>query len=190
LKAPALLLIVLGLLLGPGYYLFCERLSGRDSASFELGARAERWTLDDGSILHFRSGLAYRPVPLDLHPEHNHVRLSLTFVMPSEGASTGINEYQATLFDGDHPLLQRTLRVGARPGESTSVTAGTVAIHTPAEHLFVLEELGSPRLTPSRVTLTVRETVEQPVRMLVWSGIALLLAGIGIGAYALIAPRL
>lgn len=67
--------------------------------------------------------------------------------------------------------------------------AGTVAVHAPGEHLFVLEELGAPALTPARITLTVREAVEQPLMMLLWSGIALLLGGIGIGAYMLIAPH-
>jgi len=190
LKASALILVVLGVALGPAYYLYCEYLSGRDSASFELGTRAERWAMPDGSIQRFRSGLAYRPLPLDLHPERNRVRLTLTFDMPAEGAPAAVSEYQATLFDGDHPLLQRTLRVDMRPGASTAVTAGTLVIRTPAEHLFLLEELGAPALTPARVTLTVREAVEQPLMLLVWTGLALLLAGIGISVYALMVPRL
>jgi hypothetical protein len=187
-KATSLLLIVLGLLLGPGYAAYCEYLSGRDSASFDLDGRADRWTLPDGSIQRFRSGLAYRPQPLDLHPERNRVRLTLVFDPPAENAATTTNEYQTTLFYDEHPLLQSTLHVELRPGTSAAKRAGTLSVYAPGEHLFVLEELGVPASIPSRVTLTVRESVEQPLKLLVWAGLVLLLTGIGLLAYALIAP--
>ena len=179
------LLVLLGLLLGPGYYLYCEHLSGRLTATFELSERADRWALPDGSIQRFRGGLAYRPVILDLHPERNFVRLTLTFDMPAEGQQA-VNRDQATLFDLDHPLLQRELAVEARPGASASQRVGTVQVHTPGAHLFLLEELGAPGLTPARVVLTVREEVERPVMPLVWAGIAMLLAGAGWMTYRLV----
>jgi hypothetical protein len=89
-------------------------VSGRTTATFTLDQRADRWALPDRSIQRFRSGLAYRPVTLDLHPERNGVRLTLAFDMPAEG-SPAVNRYQATLFDLDHPLLQRELSVDVRP---------------------------------------------------------------------------
>jgi hypothetical protein len=69
-------------------------------------------------------------------------------------------------------------------------SAGTLIVYAPGEHLFVLEELGVPASIPGRVTLTVRESVEEPLKLLVRAGLALLLTGIGLLAYALIAPRL
>jgi hypothetical protein len=183
----AVLLIPLGLLLGPGYYLYCEHLSGRTTATLELDERADRWRLADGSIQRFRGGLAYRPVSLELHPERNDVRLALAFDMPADG-NPAIDRYQATLFDVDHPLLQRELRIEARPGASASTKVGTLQAHTPGPHLFLLEELGTPGLTPLRVMLTVREEVERPLMPLVWTGIAMLLGGVGWTTYRLV-PR-
>jgi hypothetical protein len=124
-------------------------------------------------------------VVLDLHPERNGVRLTLAFDMPAEG-SPAVNHYQATLFDLDHPLLQRELSVHVRPGASASESIDTVQVHTPGEHLFLLEELGAPALTPVRAILTVREEVERPLMALVWAGIAMLLAGVGWTTYRLI----
>jgi hypothetical protein len=160
-------------------------VSGRTTATFALDQRADRWALPDGSIQRFRSGLGYRPVTLDLHPERNGVRLTLAFDMPAEG-SPAVNRYQATLFDLDHPLLQRELSVDVRPGASASARLGTVKIHTPGGHLFLLEELGTPALTPVRATLTVREEVERPLMPLMWAGIGMLLAGIGWTTYRLV----
>ena len=181
----SILLILLGLLLGPGYYLYCEHLSGRTATTLELNERADRWALPDGSIQRFRSGRAYRPLVLDLHPERNRVRLSLAFDLPAEGRPA-VNHYQATLFDLDHPLLQRELSMHVRPGASASARVGTVQVHTPGEHLFLLEELGTPALTPVRATLTVREAVERPLMPVVWAGIAMLLAGLGWTTYRLV----
>jgi hypothetical protein len=160
-------------------------LSGRTTATVALDARADRWALPDGSIQRFRSGLAYRPLVLDLHPERNGVRLTLALDMPAEGGPA-VNRYQATLFELDHPLLQRELSLKVRPGASPSARIGTVQVHTPGEHLFLLEELGAPALTPLRATLTVREEVERPLLPLVWAGGAMLLAGVGWMIYRLL----
>ena len=188
-KGPALLLVILGLLLGPSYYLYCEHWSGREAAAVELKERADRWQLADGNIMRFRSGQAYRPVPLDLDPQRNRVRLRLSFEMqmPAAEPSSTSYEYQASLFDLDQPLVQRTLRVQAKPGGVQSMVVATVAVHTPAEHLFVLEEIGKPPLPPARVVLRVRESVEQPFMPLVWVGAAMLLGGIGFAWYARLA---
>jgi hypothetical protein len=118
----------------------------------ELSGRADRWALPDGSIQRFRSGLAYRPTTLGLHPERNGVRLA----------------------------------VEVRPDASASARVGTVQVHTPGPHLFLLEELRAPALTPARVVLTVREEVEHALMPLVWAGIAMLLAGVGWTTYRLV----
>ena len=179
------MLILLGLLLGPGYYLYCEHLSGRLAATLDLRERADRWVLPDGSIQRFRGGLAYRPVVLALHPERNAVRLTLTLELSTVGTAA-INRYQATLFDLDQPLLQRDLSIAVRPGASPSARIGTVQVRTPGEHLFLLEELGAPALTPLRATVTVREQIERPLMPLIWGGVGMLLAGIGWSTYRLL----
>jgi len=44
-RIAAAILLILGLLFGPGYYLYSEHFNGRVSARIELTERAERWTL-------------------------------------------------------------------------------------------------------------------------------------------------
>lgn len=179
----ALLLIVLGLLLGPGYYVYCERLSGQEVGRYELRERAQRWTLPDGTIQRFSGHLAFEPIVLDLTPEHNDVSLRLTFHAAAD-AQTATNRYQATLFDSDHPVIQRDVEVALRAGASRSVTLGAFPVHTPNEHVFVLEEVGTPGAAVATVTVTVAQDVERLVASLAWTGVALLLAGMGWLAYA------
>jgi hypothetical protein len=182
-QRPAVLLVVLGLLLGPGYYVYCEQLSGQEIGRYELRERAERGTLPDGTIQRFSGHLAFRPILLDLTPQHNDVRLHLTFhAAPDANAAT--SRYQATLFDSDHPVLQRDVEVALSAGESRSVTLGTFPIHTPNEHVFVLEEVGAPGAAVATVTVTAAQDVERLVGALAWTGVAMLLAGMGLLAYA------
>ena len=107
-SGPAILLIILGVILGPGYYAFCEHLSGEKLQSVTVTERADRWTLPDGTIQRFRKGLAYRPVVLALEPDLNRLRLSLTLEFPAEGEGPQV-EYLATLLDQDYPVIVQPL---------------------------------------------------------------------------------
>jgi len=185
----ALLLIALGLILGPIYSAYWEALSGTLLERHALTDRADRWTLPDGTIQRFRGGLAYRPVTLKLAPEMNRVRLRLSFEAvagPAEAPSG--NEYLATLLDVDHPLFERALQLGAAPGGKTTLDVRTFEIFTPGDYLFLLEEVGKPASSVTAVTLEVWQRAELASRPVVWCGFGLLLAGMGIAAYTLIAP--
>lgn len=182
LHRPALLLIVLGLLLGPGYYAYCEYLSGQEAGRYELRERAQRWTLPDGSIQRF-SGQAYQPLPVALTPQHNHVRLRLTFHADANAAA-GDNRYQATLFDLDHPVVQRDLDVSLAPAGTRTLRIPAFAVHSPGEHLLVLEEVGAPQAAVSHVTVTVLQDAQRLIAPLAWGGVALLLGGAALLTYA------
>jgi hypothetical protein len=157
-SGPVILLIVLGVILGPAYYGYCEYVSGEELQSITVTERSERWTLPDGTIQRFRSGLAYRPVELTLQPELNRLRLGLTFEFPAEGQSPPV-EYLATLLDQDYP-----------------VAAGN--------YLLLLEEIGPPRPAAS-VTVHLRGKIEQLYPPLMWLGHGLLLVGLGLLAFSL-----
>jgi hypothetical protein len=173
---PALVLIVLGLLLGPGYYAFCEYISGEEAGRYELQDRADRWTLPDGSIQRFSGHLAYRPVILDLTPERNDIRLQLTFHAGLDSAAAE-NHYQATLFDLDQPVLQREVQVSLSAGKSASATVATVPVRQPSDHIFLLEEVGPQKAAVTHVTLLVSQNVERLVPSLAWTGIGMLVLG-------------
>jgi hypothetical protein len=185
LTRPALVLIVLGLLLGPGYYVYCEYLSGEEVARHELRERADRWTLPDGSIQRFSGHLAYQPVILELTPERNDVRLRLTFHAASD-APAGENRYLATLEDVDHPVRQQDLEIRVAPGAAQSVNIGAFPVRIPAEHVFILEEVGKPAATVSHVILTAEQGVQRLIPALAGTGVALLLAGAVLLVYAML----
>ena len=178
----AILLILLGVILGPGYYAYCEHLSGETLQSITVAERSDRWMLPDGTIQRFRKGLAYRPVELALGPDLNRLRLSLTFEFPAEGESPEV-EYLATLLDQDNPVIEQPLLV--RPTGRVDQTVRTFAVQLPGTYLFLLEEVGPPR-TGASVTLHLRGRIEEPFRPLMWLGYGLVLAGLGLLVYSLV----
>ena len=176
------LLLMLGLLLGPAYYLFCEHLSGESGETFTLTERAARWTLPDGSVLRSIRGQVYRPVTLGLDPAMNRIAFRLTFeaVPESSGASKATDEYQVRLLQSDQPIFQRSLLVTLAPGAKATVEAGRLELYYPGAYEFLLEEVGAPRVAVSRVTLEVRQKIETLLLPLMWGGFAMLVAGLAI----------
>jgi hypothetical protein len=187
LQALSVFFIIVGLLLGPGYYAFCRYFSGQDSATIELKERSDRFVLLDGSIQRFRSGLGFRPAPLELHPERNEIRLSLRFQLPAGAApADATNRYLLTVLDGDYPIVQRELSVPAKPDSNPTVVLPAFATRSPLDHLLILEELGKPGLPGDRVIVTVRENVAPLIATYLWSGVTMLLVG---GVLYLVALR-
>jgi hypothetical protein len=180
-SGPAILLIVLGVILGPAYYGYCEYVSGEELQSITVTERSERWTLPDGTIQRFRSGLAYRPVELTLQPELNRLRLGLTFEFPAEGQSPPV-EYLATLLDQDYPVIEEPLLVS--PTGRVHRTIRTFEVPAAGNYLLLLEEIGPPRPAAS-VTVHLRGKIEQLYPPLMWLGHGLLLVGLGLLAFSL-----
>jgi hypothetical protein len=170
------LLLVIGILLGPVYYAYCLLFSGNTAQAIEMTERASRWVTADGSILRFANGQAYKPVALALTPDMSRVVLRLSFTFADDSATNFPLElqYQATLVQLDHTVLERPmlLRV-ARAGTQTQ-DIGPLAILYPAEYLFLLEEAGEPELVPT-LSLELIEHIETPVRSIVWTGLGLLM---------------
>ncbi len=177
-KPQALLLIVLGLLIGPGYYAFCEHVSGRSGQNYALTERGNRWTLPDGSILRLRGGLAYKPLPLELTPDSNSYRLRFSFNVTQVDATDAANDYQISLLQGDTAVAERSVQVKGRG--NVTVTLNPLQIFYPGSYLLVLEEVGTPPLTVSGVSLQVDTGVEKPKMWIAWSGLVLLVFGVGI----------
>jgi hypothetical protein len=177
-RPQALLLIVFGLLIGPGYFAFSHYLSGRSGQSYAMTERANRWTLPDGSILRLRGGQAYKPLPLELGPDENAYRLRLSFNVTQAAARDAANDYQVTLFQGDIGVVQRSVKVKGRG--KVDVALEPFQILYPGSYLLVLEEVGTPALAVSGVQLQVDTGVEKPRMWIAWSGLVLIVCGIGI----------
>lgn len=177
-KSRALLLVVLGLMFGPGYFAFCEYLSGRPGPNFSLTDRDSRWAMPDGSILRLRGGMAYKPVPLDLTPENNGYRLRFTFNVTQADASDAANEYQMSLMQADTTIAERSLRVRGRG--KVDVALDPLQVFYPGGYTLILEEVGTPPLAVAGVGLQIDTNVEKPRMWIAWSGLALLAVGVGL----------
>jgi hypothetical protein len=177
-KPQALLLIVLGLLIGPGYYAFCEHFSGRPGQNYALTERGNRWPLPDGSILRLRGGQAYKPLPLELTPESNGYRLRFSFNITQAAAADATNNYQVSLLQGDTGVTERSIQV--RGHGNVAVALDPLQIFYPGGYTLVLEEVGTPPLTVSGVGLQIDTGVERPRMWIAWSGLVLLVFGVGI----------
>lgn len=175
-RRAALLLVVLGLLVGPGYYAFCEYLSGRPGKTYAMTERANRWTLPDGAILRVSGGMAYKPIPLELTPDENGYRMRFTFNVTQADASKASNSYEATLMQGDTSVMRRDMHIDGRG--RVNVALDPLKILYPGTYTLVLEEVGQPALVVDGVGLQLDTNVEQPKMWLAWSGLALLAVGV------------
>ena len=185
-KPRVVLLMVLGIILGPAYYAYCVYFSGRTGQTFALSERAERWVGPDGAILRFRGGLGYKPVPLTLAPEMNLVALRLRFDLPDSAPGNAPLElhYQATLFEREHTVLERAIRVTLATGRSRSADIGPLEIPYAGDYLFVLEEVGRFSQAPG-VSLSIVERVESANMVVVWTGLSLLIVAFALQLHAL-----
>ncbi len=177
-KPQALLLLVLGLLIGPGYFAFCEHVSGRPGQTYALTERGNRWMMPDGSILRLRGGMAYKPLPLELTPDSNGYRLRFSFNVTQPDASDAVNEYQVSLLQGDTGIAERSIKVKGRG--KVDVALDPLQIFYPGGYTLVLEEVGTPPLAVSGVSLQIDTGVEKPKMWIAWSGLALLVLGVGV----------
>ena len=170
------LLLVLGILLGPVYYAYCLFLTGETAQTIKLSERAARWTTADGSILRFSNGLAYKPVPLALAPSMNRVtfRLVFTFDEIADAHRGKTLEYQASLVELDHTVVERPLSVDVVSSRAQTVDVGPLQILYPAEYLFLLVEAGDVDPVP-QVELVILEKIQTPARSIIWTGMGLLI---------------
>lgn len=186
----AILLIVLGVLFGPGYYAYCVFLSGRTAQTHMLTERAERWTLPDGSIQRTRSGLAFKPLALALDPGMNQIQFRFTFrAGPVPAGASGTNEYGVSVTFMDTPLVEHNLRVGLSAGQTATAALPPLDISAPGDYAFLLQEIGTPAVPVTQVELELRRDVERLNPMVVSIGITLIAAGLGWIAFAQIAHR-
>ncbi len=177
------LLLMLGLLLGPTYYIFCEYLSGENGDTFVLTERAARWTLPDGTILHVSNGKAFRPVTLKLDPEMNRIAFRLTF----EAAPGSSDAAEGNRRISDHPSAIGPADLRARAGGQAGARRKDEASKrtdsrstTPEPTSFSLQETGTPRVPVSQVTLEVRKKIDTLLLPLMWGGFAMLVVGLAI----------
>ena len=173
-KSIAPLLIAVGLVFGPGYFYLFEYVSGEPAETHVLSERAKRWELPDGAILRLRSGLAYKPVALEMSPEANRHRLRFTFdVKPRDDVPSGShNTYQVSLLQGDTTIFERSIEV--KDTGKVTKTLDPFEIFFPGSYFLLLEEIGTPPLGVTSVKFELLSRAEKPRMWVAWSGLVLL----------------
>jgi hypothetical protein len=177
------LLFSLGLMLGPGYYLYANYLSGEPGPSFVMTERAARWTLPDGTILRYARSQAYRPVEVELSPEMNRIGIELVFdTLPAtdKREDSGTDIYQVTLMQADQLAFMRQIELALEPGRQEKVKARSLEVYLPAKYVLTLEAPITPRTPVSQVTLQLRLNMQPALMPLVWTGVVLLAAGLAL----------
>jgi hypothetical protein len=178
-RPTVVLLLVLGIVLGPGYYAYCMLISGHTIRTIAMTERATRWTTADGSILRFSNGLAYKPVSLLLTPEMNSVMFRLDFNLEGGAAAQpkGSLQYQASLADFDQTILEHPIQLQSSDSTTQTVDVGPLDIPYAADYMFLLVETGKVA-TPAKVHLSVIENMKTPVMSIVWTGMGLVIAAL------------
>jgi hypothetical protein len=125
-----------------------------------------------------RGGLAYKPLPLELTPESNDYRLRFSFNVTQADATDATNHYQVSLLQGDAGVAERGIQVKGRG--NVVVALNPLQIFYPGSYLLVLEEVGTPPLMVSGVSLQIETGVEKPEMWIAWSGLVMLVLGVGI----------
>ena len=180
----SILLILVGLMLGPGYYAWAAFFSGGKVVEHRLGEKGARWTLPSGDVMRFSNANAFKPVELELDPAMNTVGLALVFEVVGDVRVEPVrgNAYQALLLAEGTPLVEKQVAIsrGANPGPDQlwSELVATVDVPSAGTYTFVLAETKPPELPLTGISLQVRRNVVRARMEVVWSGVALLVAGV------------
>jgi hypothetical protein len=180
----AILLILVGLVLGPGYYAWATFASGSKVVEQRLGEKGGRWTLPSGDVMRFSKANAFKPVELALDPAMNTVGLVLVFEVVGDVRMEPVrsNAYQALLLADGTSVVEKQVTIGRGtelgPDQRRSELVATVDVPAPGTYTFVLEESAPPELPLAGITLEVRRHVVRARMEVVWLGVALLVAGV------------
>ena len=145
-KRPAILLVLLGLALGPGYYAWTSFFSGGKVAEHRLGEKGARWTLPNGDVMRFSKGNAFEPVELALDPAMNPVGLVLVFEVVGDVRMEPVrgNEYHALLLADALPVVEKqvTIRRGTEqgPNQHRSELVATLDVPAAGKYDFVVDD--------------------------------------------------
>jgi hypothetical protein len=165
-RTVALALLVVGLLLGPGYFVYAKFFSGAAAADYPLAPRQG----------------GFEPVAFPVAPEASPLRLVLRLSVqygPShDGASVPRNRYRATVTHGEVPVSERDVELVANRVESSfqefAWDLATLQVAAPGEYRLGLEETSPPGMQVTGASVEVRRNVLDPDLRVVWAGAGLI----------------
>jgi hypothetical protein len=188
-------LFIAGLLLGPGYYIYCKFFSGSSVGEYTILSHDVK-SLDLGVV---KSTTASNPkwntpVELDLSPEMNPILIKASFgFMQSTSVGKG-QEYSVSLSrDGDEvwtrDLSVRRSKAGTTgSGRHHVETTKTVEIMTfevdePGTYSLDMTPQGRDRMTIAGIKIDVRKNVLSPRPVLYVPGVIVLVLSLVLTVY-------
>ena len=193
-KPISAMLLLIGLVAGPGYYFYCTSFSGspleqvtvfsQDASSLKLG---DMTVQRSGSNAKWNS-----PVTLELAPEMNPISVDakIQYMKPASGG-TKRTQYAAKLSGNGKTLWEKTFSVSAKmdqkdgntvkidkvmiPKLTTSIKR--FSIEEPGSYTLDIEQKGEHDLAVAKLDLDLRKNVIVPnMKVVMAGGISLLLA--------------
>lgn len=170
-----IVLLILGLLLGPGYYIYARFFSGAVVATQPLPLARDT------------SGQRFEPVLLNLTPDMQPFGLVLRFDV-SHGPTiqptyTPRNDYRVRLLDGeqvvlDQPFSLQSPSVESTPSQVFQQALPLLQIDRPVSYRLELQAETEPQMTVNSADVQVRAQVRSPDYKLVAAGVALAVVGL------------
>jgi hypothetical protein len=175
----------LGLVIGPGYFVYCKLFSGKPVGTYTVAAMGSTWVLPYGITISDGHNAAFKPFAVTLDPEME----PLTFLLhahavpDSSMGNTGMslrNYYEASLYlEGQ--LVQRApvyLSASKKEGASFARIATNIdfsPLSRGGEYYFVLSEKTKPQLDLNGVEVEIRRNALPVAWPVLWLGIAIFL---------------
>ena len=173
-KMTGIVLLILGLLLGPGYYVYARFFSGDLVATQAL------------PLVRDTAGPRIGPVLLHLTPDMQQIGLILRFNV-SHGPTplppnTPRNAYRARLVDGeravmDHRFSLQSPEVDATPSRAFQHALPVLQVDHAASYRLELVDEGEAQMLVHSADVQVRAHMRQPDFKLVAAGISLAVIG-------------
>jgi hypothetical protein len=179
-KPAGLVLLMLGLILGPGYYIYTRFYTGREITELPLEFQTQA---DKTSIA--RVNVDLLPV---MGPVTIIVNMTASYGPTLNPPDTPKNRYQATIMFNDEPVLAKSFSFQATQVESTPAQVFRHAlpvmhVSTPGKYTLELIQEAGQEMEISRATIQVRAGVKSLNTSVLASGIALLVAGAALLAF-------
>jgi hypothetical protein len=179
LRPVTLVLLALGLLVGPGYFLYARHLTGTVVGTYPLATA---------------QGGGFQSVAISLSPDMSPVRVILRLSAEHGPSVVGTptaaprNRYRAVVSRGGQAVAETGVELVSSTIESSfqefaSVVA-TLEVGTAGEHLVQIEGVGEPQMQATAASLELRRNATDPDMRVVWTGVALIgvaLMGLVIG---------
>lgn len=174
-KSAGIVLLIIGVILGPGYFIYTRFYSGREIIELPLQFQPQA------------NGHLRTVASIDLLPVMGPVTIILN-ITTSHGPTltppnTPRNQYQARItFDGTTVLSQsftlRATQVEATPAQVFKQALPVMTIKTPGKYTLELVQDGEAEMEVKQATVEVRAGVHSLNTTLLAAGIGLLAAGV------------